>query len=126
MTESSRSWNATIPDFDLANPNKLLRMHWGKRMRLKKVIQVQLMAYGDQIEEDPFEKCEVKITRFYGFRKRMYDIDNLYGSAKLLLDAMQELSIIETDSPYKTSLICNQEKSPDKTSFVEISVTSSV
>jgi Holliday junction resolvase RusA-like endonuclease len=98
-------------------------MHWGKRMRMKKVIQVQLMAYGDPIQEEPIGKCEVKITRFYGFRKRMYDIDNLYGSAKLLLDAMQELSIIETDSPYKTSVLCEQKKSDDKSSFVEISVT---
>jgi Holliday junction resolvase RusA-like endonuclease len=97
-------------------------MHFAQRTRLKKATSIQLTGYGDPIEGTFAEKSDVKITRFYGYRKRQYDLDNLYGSVKLLLDAMRELGIILGDTPHHINLVVEQEKSPDKSTFVQIEV----
>ena len=77
------------------------------------------MAYGDEIIElEP--KIELKITRFYGYRKRALDKDNLYGACKPLIDAIRGYKIIPDDTPKHIDLYVEQEKSPNKTTFVEI------
>ena len=88
---------------------------------MKKAIGIQLMAYGDSIGET-IEYAKMNITRFYGYRKRAFDKDNLYGSAKILIDAMRQLEIIKEDTPAHLELTVDQEKSPDKTTFVRITV----
>lgn len=119
MQESPRSWQATIPDFDLISPNRLYRMHFAQRSRWKKAIEVQLMAYGgEMLELNP--KIDLRITRFYGYRKRALDKDNLYGACKPLIDAIRGHKIIPDDTPAHINLYVEQEKSPDKTSFVRI------
>lgn len=125
MTTSKEVWKAKIPDFDLSSPNKLLRMHYGQRMRIKKAVAVKLMAFGSEIESanNKSSRVKVEINRLYGFRKRSYDLDNLYGSCKLLLDAMVDLGIIPGDTPHHIDLVVKQEKSPERTSFVEILVS---
>ena len=124
-------WTCTIPDFDLISPNRLYRMHFGQRSRYKKQLETMLVAYGDDIVliESP---VNVKITRYYGYRKREMDEDNLYGACKALIDAIRVrnkgksggLGIIEDDSPKHVSLDVRQEKSPEKQSLVKIRVQS--
>lgn len=77
------------------------------------------MAYGEEmIELEP--KIDLKITRFYGYRKRALDKDNLYGACKPLIDAMRGYKIIPDDTPKHINLYVDQEKSPDKSTFVKI------
>ena len=120
MTTSGKSWSATIPDFDLTSPNKLLRMHFAQRARLKKAIEIQLVGFGDAPIPEMIPKIRVEITRHYGYRKREFDLDNLYGSAKLLLDAMRGIGVIPDDTPKHIDLCVEQKKSPDKSTFVTI------
>ena len=132
MSESSqerREWNCEIPDFDLVSPNRLYRMHFGQRARLKRSIETMIVGYGDEIRlvESP---VELKIIRKYGYRKREFDEDNLYGSCKILIDALKVmkknkdggLGIIEDDSPKHLTLMVTQEKSDSKESSVVIKV----
>ena len=122
MQESQRSWHATIPDFDLISPNRLYRMHFAQRSRWKKVIDTLIYAHGDRlIELEP--KIDLRITRFYGYRKRAFDKDNLYGACKPLIDSIRGHKIIPDDTPSHINLYVEQEKSPDKTSFVRIEAT---
>jgi Holliday junction resolvase RusA-like endonuclease len=94
-------------------------MHFAQRSRLKKAIEIQLVGFGDPIVTLR-PKVMLKITRFYGYRKRAFDLDNLYGSVKLLVDAMRGLEIIQEDTPKHIDLTVEQEKSPDKSTFVTI------
>jgi len=94
-------------------------MHFAQRSRWKKAIEVQLVAYGEEmLELKP--KIELKITRFYGYRKRQLDKDNLYGACKPLIDAIRGFKIIPDDTPRHIDLYVEQEKSPDKSTFVQI------
>jgi len=120
MSKSKKSWQAEIPDFDLISPNKLYRMHFAQRSRWKKAIESHLAAFGEDIVElNP--KVELKITRFYGYRKRALDKDNLYGACKPLIDAIRGFKIIPDDTPKHIDLYVEQEKSPNKSTFVRIS-----
>jgi len=102
----------------------LLRMHFAQRSRLKKAIEIQLVGFGDPIVE-LLPMVDLKIVRHYGYRKRAFDLDNLYGSVKLLVDAMRSLKIILEDTPKHINLTVEQEKSPDKSTFVTINASES-
>lgn len=83
-----------------------------------------MVAYGESIPEAPIDPCRIQITRNYGYRKRAFDADNLTGSAKILIDSIRDLRIIHDDDPkHMVVLDVSQQKSKDKTSFVEILVT---
>ena len=119
MSDEPREWKCKIPEFDLVSPNKLYRMHFGQRSRWKKSIDSFLIAYGeDIIELNP--KIDLRITRYYGYRKRAFDKDNLYGACKPLIDAVRGHKIVPDDTPNHINLYVEQEKSPDKSTFVEI------
>jgi hypothetical protein len=135
MTESSTQgleWNCEIPCFDLVSPNKLFRMHFGQRSRLKRSIETMLVGYGDPIFllKGP---VDLTIIRRYGYRKREFDEDNLYGACKPLIDAMKVrkknkdggLGIIKDDSPKHLNLMVTQEKSSEKESSIVIRAKSS-
>ena len=94
-------------------------MHFAQRSRLKKAIEIQLVGFGEPIVQ-LLPVVDLKIVRYYGYRKRAFDLDNLYGSVKLLVDAMRSLEIIAEDTPKHISLTVEQEKSPDKSTFVTI------
>lgn len=95
-------------------------MHWGQRSKWKRAIEANIQAYGDPaVELTP--KIELRITRFYGHRKRAFDKDNLYGACKPLIDAVRGFRIIPDDTPSHINLYVEQEKSPTKESFVQIS-----
>tara|TARA_R110002012_G_scaffold275915_2_gene462643 strand:- start:617 stop:901 length:285 start_codon:yes stop_codon:yes gene_type:complete len=88
-----------------------------------------LYAYGTKIElvKSP---VNIEITRYYGYRKREMDEDNLYGACKALIDGLRirnkgksgGLGIIEDDSPKHMTLDVKQKKSPKKESYVTIEV----
>ena len=119
MSKCPKSWQATIPDLDLISPNRLYRMHWSQRSRWKKSIEAHILAFGSGIVElEP--KITLKITRFYGYRKRAFDKDNLYGACKPLIDALRDFAIIPDDTPKHIDLYVEQEKSPNKSTFVTI------
>jgi hypothetical protein len=95
-------------------------MHWGQRNKWKKAIDTLLYAHGDLLVKlEP--KIDLRITRFYGYRKRAFDKDNLYGACKPLIDAVRGLQVIPDDTPAHINLYVEQEKSPTKQSFVRIS-----
>lgn len=95
-------------------------MHWGQRSKWKRSIDTLLYAHGDRLVElEP--KIDLRITRFYGYRKRAFDKDNLYGACKPLIDAVRGLKVIPDDTPAHINLYVEQEKSPTKQSFVRIS-----
>ena len=94
-------------------------MHWSQRKRWKKAIEAHILAFGTGlIELEP--KIDLKITRFYGYRKRAFDKDNLYGACKPLIDAIRDFKVIPDDTPNHINLYVDQEKSPDKSTFVRI------
>lgn len=119
MSEEGKTWKCKLPDFDLVSPNKMLRMHFGARSRMKKGISVCIVAYADEMTElSPMIDLDIK--RYYGYRKRAFDKDNLYGSAKFLIDALRDHKIIPDDTPKHINLTVTQDKSPTKETFVEI------
>ena len=60
------------------------------------------------------------ITRYYGARCRPYDLENLIGGCKPLVDALKELGIINDDSPKFWTGYYQQIESTKKTSFGHI------
>ena len=81
--------------------NQMLRMHWGKRSRIKRDIGWTIKAApGRQSwqQENPYPlRCQVDIIR--KTTGRAPDPDNLVASAKLILDALVDLQIILDDTP---------------------------
>ena len=126
-------WTCTIPDYDLISPNAMMRMHYRVRMKEHEKLVDLLKAFGDEVV--PFDvPVDIKVVREYGHRKRRMDPDNLYGSCKLLLDAIRQpsprskkasLDLIADDSDaHIQSLSVSQEKSTDKTTRVRVVVES--
>ena len=73
-----------------------------------------IMVYGDKPLPQFESQVEIKIIRMWGKRKRAFDIDNLYGGCKFILDALKAkggLGIIQDDSPKHAVLIVEQYRS---------------
>jgi hypothetical protein len=72
----------------------------------------------------------VRITRFYGYKKRAFDDDNLYSSAKLTIDSLKcpnkrsnnGLSVILNDDPMNCKIELFQQRSSDKSTKILIEV----
>ena len=79
--------------------NQLLRMHWSVRRRMLTEMRVAVLALilrsATEWPRPPGRKVAVTITRV---SPRQLDRDNLYGGAKVLLDAMTQLGLIRDDS----------------------------
>jgi len=89
------------------SPNRLLRIHWSERYKLQKDYGYLLnAAIEDRHKVKPGEKRQLEI---YSYRKQLLDPDNLVGSVKLLLDAIEEAGLIWDDSPEYLSLSVSQE-----------------
>jgi hypothetical protein len=94
-------------------------MHFAQRSRWKKAIEAHLVAFGgDMPELTP--KIKLNIIRHYGYRKRALDKDNLYGACKPIIDAIRNFKIIPDDTPNHIDLHVTQQRSPNKTTFIEI------
>ncbi|MBN8887564.1 MAG: hypothetical protein J0I77_17705 [Rudaea sp.] len=89
----------TIPEA-LPGQNVLLRMHWGKRTRLRKrvawLVKAALLEHGSgyQVGAPPIQRCRITITRRC---RRRLDDDNAASSAKAVLDVLQPLSKTHPD-----------------------------
>lgn len=107
----------------------MLRSHFSKRVKFQRMAEQYIFVLGSPL---PSFKCPVtvRITRFYGFGKRAYDTDNLYASAKQVIDSLKTpkgrsrkgLSIIVDDDPRNCKIELLQQKSPDKSTKVLIEV----
>lgn len=99
----------------LVSPNKMLRMHWAVRRKLKREIiaelELRVMPFLMK-NEIPFQKCHIVVERHISGRHKFMDPDNLVGSMKMLIDAMRELGIINDDTPEDVVITARQEKSP--------------
>jgi len=90
------------------SPNRLLRMHWTERYKLQK-------DYGYLIKAAIEDKHRIKYmyeyrkVEIFSYRKQLLDPDNLVGSVKLLLDAIEEAGLIWKDSSEYLSLSVFQE-----------------
>ena len=103
--------------------------HWRKVRSYKKNAVELLHAYALHTGGLPkfTGKVNVVIWRLWGYRQRAWDVENLYGSVKPLIDAMRErkkaggrtdrkqgyqggLGIIEDDDPAKLGLTVLQRK----------------
>ena len=86
--------------------NKYLRMHWAVKKKLRWNYQhLLLLALADAVIDEPEKdnpppKMRVQINvHSKGATARRLDIDNLYGSVKVLCDAMRDVGLIRNDSP---------------------------
>ena len=98
----------------LVSPNKMLRMHWAVRRKLKReiVAELELRVMPFLLKNEiPFRKCHIVVERHISGRHKFMDPDNLVGSMKMLIDAMRELGIINDDTPEHVVITARQEKS---------------
>ena len=82
-----------------------------------------IFVYGEKPIPTFQSQVKITVTRMWGKRKRAFDIDNLYGGCKLLLDAMKQkggLGIISDDSPKYTVLEVGQEKAQNDIGGIKI------
>jgi len=121
-------WQVEIP-YEIVSHNKLLRMHYRTRMREFDKARDLIWAYGRPLPV--FEgQVNLEITRLWGFRQRGMDLDNLYASCKLLIDALKKpkgrfkkgLSVIMDDDPSHVVLKVHQQKSDDGQKKVRIKI----
>jgi hypothetical protein len=98
----------------LVSPNKMLRMHWAVRRKLKREIiaelELRVMPFLMK-NEIPFKKCHIVVERHISGRHKFMDPDNLVGSMKMLIDAMRDLGIIDDDTPEHVVITARQERS---------------
>ena len=90
-----------------------MRMHWAVRKKAYKNLLQMIMVYGDKPLPKYESQVEIKVTRLWGKRKRAFDIDNLYGGCKFILDALKAkngLGVIQDDSPRYAKLEVEQRK----------------
>ena len=126
--QSAAEWSVEIP-YNLVSPNRVMRMHYRTRAKEAEKVYNLLWCYGR-----PFVQfdCPVRvhIVREWGKRQRAMDEDNLYGSCKMLIDALKKpkgrsrrgLSIILDDDPSVVSLKVEQRKNDEGLSKVIVKV----
>ncbi|MBA0084676.1 MAG: hypothetical protein HRJ53_06755 [Acidobacteria bacterium Pan2503] len=90
--------------------NRLMRLHWAARRKLLRkwewAIHCETFRREKPVAILTADKLTVRITRR---SRHMLDHDNLYGSAKIILDAMKHIGLIADDSPEHIELHCEQE-----------------
>ena len=88
--------NLTIPG-QLPSLNKLLNMHWAKRMRLNETYIWEIITTIGRKKELIKKKRTVKIMVYH--KTRRFDEDNLHGAIKGIIDALRKTDWIYNDSP---------------------------
>tara|TARA_R100000655_G_scaffold77666_1_gene116908 strand:+ start:184 stop:561 length:378 start_codon:yes stop_codon:yes gene_type:complete len=88
----------TIPQ-KVESRNVLDKKHWAVKRRNK---QIWAVFVRNQMKLKKIKECEIgekfKLT-IISYRKKLLDIDNLYGGVKQLLDACSEEKLIWDDAP---------------------------
>lgn len=120
-------WQVIIPDYFPPSLNKTKRTHWSKD-RKHKITAIEKLAMYALVNGHPDRDLpvfvgdvRVKITRLWGKGQRAWDIENLYGAVKPLVDAMRAekkarkgsqggLGLIEDDNPDMLDLVVKQRK----------------
>lgn len=109
----------TIPDVP-PSLNKVLRMHWAAKRKLKKhwteIFYAELFSKPADFSR---KKRTVKITLHHS---RFYDKDNAYGAVKPLVDVLTDHSVIVDDSAEWLELTVEQAKVPHKQRFTTIEI----
>lgn len=97
-------------------PSPNVRMHWKQRYELHKlwVQEVWVSLKQQHYAADPFERAQVSIERR---SLRTLDTDNLYASAKPVLDALKTMHVIKDDSPERCELKVTQAKGVPQTTI---------
>lgn len=96
--------------------NRLLRMHWTQRRRL--IQRWSWLVLGAVRGRDTLPVGQfVGRVRIRVIRRSHHtlDDDNLAGSAKVILDALKRIGVIEDDSPAHVQLVCEQERGTEFT-----------
>lgn len=126
-------WTLRIPGYFPPSLNQTQMAHWSSVRKHKKLALEMLHIYGLASKQGlPVFVGPVKltITRLWGKRQRAWDIENLYGAVKPLIDAMRVekaaggrrdrgrgrqggLGIIEDDDPGMLDLRVHQMRNPD-------------
>lgn len=104
------------------SPNVLLRMHWTERRKIKNDYMTWLAmanANDDKYKAKWKEKRKIQII---SYRKRLLDPDNLVGSFKLLIDAVQETGLIFDDSPEYLILLPSEQEIDRENQRTEITI----
>jgi Holliday junction resolvase RusA-like endonuclease len=101
----------TVPSLNL-----LLRRHWMKRRAISKRWQWTMLASRPQPYSAP-ALARVTITRF---SRGTLDVDNLYGAAKIVVDALKVAGLIVDDAPKVLELICRQERASHAATHITI------
>lgn len=80
----------------LESLNKVLRWHWGRRKKEKEEWSAWLLTKKKDlwgVKKRVFKKLTI-----ISHRKRLLDPDNLWGAAKLCIDAVKEMGLIRDDN----------------------------
>jgi len=105
--------------------NKLLRMHFQERKRLKEKLGWEVYAELNEVNPN-YEVCIIpqkSCLIITSYRKSFLDKDNFIGGLKLLVDAIKELRLIYDDSPEYLTLKAEQRiEKKRKNQRTEISI----
>ncbi len=94
---SSEEWDKLHIDHKIFSRNKIDRMHWSAKGRLKGQYRILIRNQMRLNKAEPTNrKCELKI---HCYLKRLYDMDNLWGGLKQFIDAMTTENFIWDDNP---------------------------
>ena len=95
------------------SPNVLNTMHWATRLKWKNAwseeVGWQILNQLKEREILKKKKGKKKVTITY-FQNKLYDKDNLYGSAKGCIDALRYNGLIANDDPKSINLKLQQIK----------------
>lgn len=96
--------------------NRLLRMHWAVRRRLKVSYMDELLV---ALNESKYTSRELEAKgkrecHIISCRKRKLDHDNLVGGMKPLIDCLVEYRLLKDDNPDNVNLVAEQKKSLGK------------
>lgn len=92
--------------------NRMLRMHWRARQALGKRWRKSIWVARCQAIQgrpEPIHRAKVVIERT---SPNLLDTDNLYGSVKVVLDALRCNELIMNDDPQHLVLEVTQKKGP--------------
>lgn len=86
-------------------PDGFLRTHWASRKRYGEMVYGLVLGPGR-----PTYTCPVGLLFCRGYAARPMDTDNLYASAKPILDALRRAGVFVDDSGEWLALTCEQRK----------------
>ena len=110
----SKKW---VFDVMPATLNQTLRWHWMKRHRYNEGWYVRLIAAAGRPSSEITGKAKLRINVY---RSRFQDKDNMYGSVKPLVDAVNKLGWLIDDDPKHVDLKVEEIKSKRKDQRTEM------